>query len=179
MTNIRPIIFPRPFVATVEQMYVGDKAHDYATLRDLVINDRRLVEQRFAKNINALMDVVEKDLVTVTLSFDFKDSELQFDDKNIGLFVGLCAHAPLELRQAILVAHLQWDDADNEPHTAVFRDVLFRLAEQLVFLRDGRVNNGKGLLYLDVSHNKVYLRVADADALVHEDYPFLIVLDHA
>lgn len=174
MPNIRPIIFPRPFVATVEQMHVGDKAHDYATLRDLVINDRRLVEQRFAKNINALMDVVEKDLVTVTLSFDFKDSELQFDDKNIGFFTGVCSHASIARRQELLATPLQWEDADNEMHDAVLKDVLFRLAEQLVFLRDGRVANGRGLMHVNVLRNKVYLRVDDASVLVKEDYPFLI-----
>ena len=158
MQNLTPLVYPRPFVETVTPMYVGDKAHDFATLREIVINDRKIVEQRFFKNINTLADLIEGDLAFVLLSFSFNENALVFSDKQIGFYVESCLNAPLSRRLALLATELLWTSPDDEEVLLPLDRFIFNLSEQLIFLRDGWVTEGNGVMYVDISNRKVYLR---------------------
>ena len=141
--------------------------------------EHKNILDRFHINIKALQYMLRHELQAISARFEVKNAVASLEPVDIGYFERDLQHVSIEKRRNLEFAECRYQAESGEELELPIFQMLGRLCVDGLAAEDCRINNGTGLLHLDLKRAKAYVRVMSADVKPSADapYPFLIVTE--
>ena len=141
--------------------------------------EHKNILDRFHINIKALQYMLRHELQAISARFEVKNAVASLDPIDIGYFERDLQHVTIEKRRSIEFAECRYHTESNTEIELTVIQFLECLCDDGLTVENFRINNGVGLLHLDLKRVKAYVRVMSADFKPSADvpYPFLIVTE--